>query len=490
MSSLKKFLYWLLSGIFICFVGISNCFADTLTPYSSFSSGSLSGANQFRWYNQDAGLWNNTNLGTTVNFNTSRITFWSNITLDTTKVYTIDINFKDYDLLPTFDSSMVKVWGCSQLLCQDSFTIVSVVKSNSTSNSNKLTIKFVPTSNSPAFQIHLGNTNYAGIPITGVSTFGINSITYTSQTSDNTDILIDNANNNAQNIIDNQNSNSQEIKDTIKDSLNSCRSSYNLLNLTSTFAPSQVSGNFKSIVINGNVPNNVAFDIGTAVLSSSETYYFSFNNNSSLFNSYVITLNGNNQHIYFTSDKSFSVSSNGTYTFSMILIANTYNNLIIKPMINLGTSPKSWEEYGIEICNNKIDDTNNKIDNLTDTLTDTNVNTSSLNNVAGWLPPGPLDSVLNLPLTFFNTLNNALSQTCSPLNITVPFINSQISIPCLSTIFNQITGVPSLWSWVGAISSVIILYNYLLGLYAWVDSVLELRLNMYQDFGGDPANFG
>lgn len=160
-------------------------------------------------------------------------------------------------------------------------------------------------------------------------------------------------------------------------------------------------------------------------------------------------------------------------------------------MLNEGSSPKPYEKYGEEFCTNKIDETNDKLDGIQGALTDSSSpNTSGLENSAGWLPAGPLDSILNLPLTMLNSLTNSLGKTCTPLNITLPYVNRNIQIPCLSSIFAQITGVQGLWTWVGTIASVLILYNYLLNLYAWVDRVLTLRAEFDEAMGADLANWG
>lgn len=137
------------------------------------------------------------------------------------------------------------------------------------------------------------------------------------------------------------------------------------------------------------------------------------------------------------------------------------------------------------------DKTNQKLDDIKNSITnDSPISVDKLGNTAGWLPAGPVDSILNLPLSLMNSLTTSLNGQCRPLQINVPYIDRQVEIPCLSTIFNQIEGLPNFWSWVGAIAGCLILYKYLLNLYAWVDNVLMLRLEMHQDFGGNSTNFG
>lgn len=97
--------------------------------------------------------------------------FYETVTLN--KTYTIVINFMDIDLLKTFNSSMVRVATCNGDTCNDN-TLVSVVKNNNTGNSNKLTIQFNPITTGSVILVNLGGNNE---PITGVSTFGIKSVT-------------------------------------------------------------------------------------------------------------------------------------------------------------------------------------------------------------------------------------------------------------------------------------------------------------------------
>ena len=126
-----------------------------------------------------------------------------------------------------------------------------------------------------------------------------------------------------------------------------------------------------------------------------------------------------------------------------------------------------------------IDDMNN---NIMDT---SGPDTSKLNNSAGWLPPGPVDSIINLPLNMFNSLASVLNNNlCTPVVLPLPFLtNSTISLPCINTLINSM-GFGTFWSWVGGIVSGIILYNYLIRYYKWIDNTLTFRENNWNDWGG------
>ena len=134
--------------------------------------------------------------------------------------------------------------------------------------------------------------------------------------------------------------------------------------------------------------------------------------------------------------------------------------------------------------NDKLDDVNDNLGDINDFLNDSDVNTNGLENSAGWLPAGPVDSILNLPLSLYQNLLSNLQDgsSCPVLNINLPFVDESLPIPCLSDIFSQIEGLNVFWTWVGTISGAFLLFNYLLHLYKWVDDTLTLRENTH--FGG------
>lgn len=138
--------------------------------------------------------------------------------------------------------------------------------------------------------------------------------------------------------------------------------------------------------------------------------------------------------------------------------------------------------------------TNQKLDNINSSLTDSSpISLEKLNDTAGWLPEGPIDSILNLPLSLLNNLSTNLNKQCTPVSLTIPFIdkNNTLVLPCLAnTLSDNVENFDSFYTWLGLTVSCILLYKYLMSLYVWVDKVLTLRLQMYEDFGGDPHNFG
>lgn len=186
----------------------------------------------------------------------------------------------------------------------------------------------------------------------------------------------------------------------------------------------------------------------------------------------------NSTSLYYTIENIYSVSS--TEEVNALLSSYYSGNQITQEKLdNISSS--------IDNVTDKISQTNEKLDTITSTLTDTSSpDLGGLSNASTWLPQGPVDSIIMLPLNFINTIIDKLSGTCSPVNLPIPFMqNKYIVLPCLNTIFENIEGFSTLFNLVGVIGSVYLLYNYLVSFYKWVDDTLSFRENTWQDWGGD-----
>lgn len=145
-----------------------------------------------------------------------------------------------------------------------------------------------------------------------------------------------------------------------------------------------------------------------------------------------------------------------------------------------------------EETNKKLDDlnknqaeTNKKIDDVKGAITsEDGPKLDALENSAGWLPAGPLDSILNLPLSLLQNLSTNLSKTCQPVSLPLPYVDKIIELPCISTIYSQIDGLNTWLNTIGIIASAFILFFYLVRLEKWVDDTLTLRENTQMDWGG------
>ena len=120
-----------------------------------------------------------------------------------------------------------------------------------------------------------------------------------------------------------------------------------------------------------------------------------------------------------------------------------------------------------------------------DTITDTSSpdTEDSINQWSEKMIDNPLEAVVMLPLNILNSIKTGLNGTCSPLNVPVPFIDVTIQIPCISSIFAQIEGVTEFWNSIGTIVSAIMLYQYLIYLYNWIDDTISLKTKRMQGWG-------
>lgn len=142
--------------------------------------------------------------------------------------------------------------------------------------------------------------------------------------------------------------------------------------------------------------------------------------------------------------------------------------------------------------NNKLDnldktqqETNNKLDDLNDSITSTEgPDLDGLDNTAGWLPSGPVDSLLNLPLSIANAITGKLSQSCSPITLPLPFVDDKISLPCGTTLYSKVSGLNIMLNTIFGILSAVILFRYFMKLYKWVDDTLTFRENNHMDNWG------
>ena len=492
-----NFILWLLLFFVICFVGISDVFGlETKTIYSNQT---LDNSNKFNYgFVNQGGVDSITmgNVGSRISGKTKYINFYlsQNIVLNYT--YTIRINFLADDLQPYFSLNHVKeISVCNSSSCSNS-SIISIKKQNNNGFSTWVELTFNPTQLGNVIGVTLGDNS--GSFITGETFFGISSVQLESKNA-NQDV-IDNATNNTNNIINNNNSNTESIinsnketQEVIKDQFNTCRDSVNLFS-SLLFDKSGIYALFE-------LKNNTSYTLSLKLkqgksIPSGLYFGFSVGQYDSTNIPKRLSIIGNGA---FT-DK--ALNENGTY-YQTLNDNSIYKYVYFYPkniniedyfdvMLTESSTLLDYEPYGDQICTNKLDEQNKtskgifgKLKDLFNWLTnDDDADVSSAGDVAGWLPAGPIDSIINLPLTMLNNINSSLNKTCSPLEVNLPYVNKTVEIPCLNTIFNQITGLNSFWTWVGLISSVLILYRYLIELYKYYDRLTTLQANFISDWGG------
>lgn len=473
-----RFILWLLLFFVICIVGISNVFGlETKTIYSNQT---LDNSNQFNYgFVNEGGVDSITtgSVGSRISGKTKYINFYLSQNVALNYTYTIRINFLADDLQPYFSLNHVKeISVCNSSSCSNS-SIISIKKQNNNGFSTWVELTFNPTQVGSVIGVSLGDN--LGTYITGETFFGISSVQIESKNS-NQDV-IDNATNNTNNIINNNNSNTESIINNNNSNNEALIDSNRICNFIDN---KQIEINGKYLLSDGsygtnsyygvthyiNISNKDILKVVTSQNSSASSLCF-YNINKDLIS--CNTLNN------YQDDSSVIIPTTASYFRSSILINEN------KPTFNLCRN-------GNQALNDKLDEQNEtskgifgKLKDLFNWLTNKDeADVSSAGDVAGWLPAGPIDSIINLPLTMLNNINSSLNKTCSPLEVNLPYVNKTVEIPCLNTIFNQITGLTNFWTWVGLISSVLILYRYLIELYKYYDRLTTLQANFISDWGG------
>lgn len=134
--------------------------------------------------------------------------------------------------------------------------------------------------------------------------------------------------------------------------------------------------------------------------------------------------------------------------------------------------------------NDKLDDLNKSQQEIKDYITDDSEpdsDISSLGNVQGLLPPGPVDSLLNIPLKALSIIVSSLGDNCVPL--TGKFVyDSTITIACFSDSFYD--HVPDdLMIFINLIPAGFILIYYFKHLYKKVDRAVSMETTADDEWG-------
>ena len=414
----NKFLLWIFTGLVICLIGITNVNAlSTTTSYSSYSNGTLNGSGKYNYGYLSGGIQNSTtaNIGSTISGVSYGFMFYYSQNISLGNTYTLVINFVSSDLLASVTSNWVSISTCNSSSCNEN-TLISMVKSNPTGYSNKVTFKFNPISVGSVIRFEMGGDNNQ--PLTGVSNFGISSIQI--DVENPSQDIINNNTNNTNNIINNNNSNTQEIIDNQNNLLgNKCS---NLMNL-------------ESISLERSGTRNYTYTLPTTLSAGTYTLtYDYFSNNSPTTNVELYLLSDSNNYI------TINLSNSGSNTFTISHSFDTMNFLITNNspsnsnvtlsnlMLVNSSSSKPYCKYGTS--QSKLDDTNNALNNLNDTLNDDSSATfdSSMINL---IPNAPITNLLTIPISLLQSILTRANNTCSPISI--PFLfNHNITFPCFT----------------------------------------------------------
>ena len=138
----------------------------------------------------------------------------------------------------------------------------------------------------------------------------------------------------------------------------------------------------------------------------------------------------------------------------------------------------------IDNQNKNQQQTNEKLDETNDFLKDDTppeADISSLGNVQGLLPPGPVDSLLNIPFYFLSILTSSLGGVCTPLSGNFVF-DTTLSIPCFSEMIY--TDMPEgIMVFINLIPTTFLLIVYFKHLYKKVSRAVSLETTGDDEWG-------
>lgn len=106
--------------------------------------------------------------------------------------------------------------------------------------------------------------------------------------------------------------------------------------------------------------------------------------------------------------------------------------------------------------------------------------TTDLNDLGGLLPPGPVDSLLNIPFYYTNKVITSLGQSCEPWTFNFVF-NKPFTMPCFDTFYEEFP--PSIIVFLEVIPCAFILISYFKHLYKKVDRATSLNTSSDDEWG-------
>lgn len=494
------FIGWFIVALCIFLIGVINVDAEEITPTTGFRTqvGSINVSNgDTAWNTSAIGQYNSplyftqgqeyynfftpgyirlaviSDLDSRYNYKLSYKMNIYELNVSNWKVSDID---KNYNLLVNDDISIIKESKCSVV----STNVINGI--NGTTLEKDITCTFSLNYSTSNAWINSGyickDCTLSGIQNLG--TVSSDSYMYVinpklERFEDNSSVIIDQN----QTIIDQNNKTNEElgnIKDEIKNQFESCRNSVNLI----TSSSFKMGSTYAYYELEENQPYILSIKLKEN--GTQQSYFLGFTDRYDTVPTYYRWLLSNGTLQGTTSSDGFVYINNLYNSVRMNYVAifpkdgTTIESLFQNYDIQLvkGSSYKPYEKYG-QICSNKIDETNDKLDNLQNSITDSSSpDIDGLADSAGWLPPGPLDSVLNLPLSLFNSLTTNLNKSCSAISIPLPYVNKNLTIPCINTLYDKI-GVSTFISWLGVIVSGLMLYTYLLKLYKWIEDRISLN---------------
>lgn len=154
------------------------------------------------------------------------------------------------------------------------------------------------------------------------------------------------------------------------------------------------------------------------------------------------------------------ISNNNTNTQSILA---SLQSIWTKTETNTQSILDRLEAIKTLITNNSsvINNIQNNTQNISDSINDSSIDSSSATDFkdnSAFQDGNGLDNIIKAPLNFIQSLTNT---TCSPINLTIPFMNADVSLPCMSSIYTKALG-QQLVNLIALVINGVVLYRYCL----------------------------
>lgn len=135
--------------------------------------------------------------------------------------------------------------------------------------------------------------------------------------------------------------------------------------------------------------------------------------------------------------------------------------------------------------NDNIKDGNKVQKDTNDTIKDSSVDSGGITALTETKLPtsGVFSSILNLPVQFFQGLvDNLSTSTCKNIEFTLPYVNQDVSIPCVRKLLEQLDAL-TFYETIGALVGGIAIFNYIMYMGKQFTK-MELLQHTNAEFGG------
>lgn len=496
LSTLLLVLFWLVLGLIVCFIGLNNVFAATYTPdnFTAQLFDNINGTLSYQETNNEivdnkniyyygfisnlvansaGGAWGISSPIPLINNHTYSMTIKTQVIgCGTTQLSSInrigigpDMGFAKY----AYENNQYVEELYSKTLNSNLLQFVFKAKTDS----SYIIFPFSTSSSCSNIEVVLYDIAIEDLGSDGITQNEINTsldnqtntINNSIQNSTNTitGSITNSQNNINQNIDDMEQSiidSNKETQEVIKDQFNSCRDSYNLFDKNSATLNSGVNTS------NGSLYQDTS-QFSTDYIDISKYNSISTNGKSNSIGSLYGALYDENKTFLESITSSTDVLNikNSNAKYIRLTFYKTYlDNL----MINEGSILLDYEPYGEEICSNKIDETNNQLGDLNNSLNDSNVD-GSLGSAGSFFDNfnttdhGGLSGIITAPLV---AINQMLNTSCSPMTAT--FKGKELSLPCGYEFWNRLGAIQD---FVNIVLGGMLCYRIIIKLYKLIERI-------------------